>query len=177
MTKSKKSQENKAKNLTLTELRKQDKALNEQTEHTINVNGVDYKIKIDNVFRKTKQHKLLDDLIKFMDEGRNNEELLDFSSSYTTLLLIKHFTSLEIPDDIDNAIIAMNALIDLDIFDEIINLMPEKEVVKVYELLAMAVKRIDENIDEMIEEASKVTEKIENKEVKELLQNGEEKLG
>lgn len=180
----------KAKNLTITELKKQNKVLDAQTEHTIVVKiqkGLDeetgeplfdlvpYKIKIDNVFRKTKQHKLLEDLIFFLNESNNRLEILDVATPYITLLLIKHFTNLDIPDDIDEAIEVMNVLIDLDIFSEIVNLMPENEVIKMYETLNASIERMNLNIEEMLKESEKVLEKVENKEIKELLQDGEKK--
>lgn len=180
----------KAKNLTITELKKQNKVLDAQTEHTIVVKiqkGLDeetgeplfdlvpYKIKIDNVFRKTKQHKLLEDLILFLNESNNRLELLDVATPYITLLLIKHFTNLDIPDDIDEAIEIMNVLLDLDIFAEIVNLMPENEVIKMYETLNASIERMNLNIEEMLKESEKVLEKVENKEIKELLQDGEKK--
>lgn len=180
----------KAKNLTITELKKQNRVLDTQTEHTIVVKiqkGLDeetgeplfdlvpYKIKIDNVFRKTKQHKLLEDLMFFINESNKRLELLDVATPYITLLLIKHFTNLDIPDDINEAIEVMNILIDLDIFSEIVNLMPENEVIKMYETLNVSVERMNLNIEEMLKESEKVLEKIENKEIKELLQDGEKK--
>lgn len=180
----------KAKNLTITELKKQNKVLDAQTEHTIVVKiqkGLDeetgeplfdlvpYKIKIDNVFRKTKQHKLLEDLMFFINESNKRLEILDVATPYITLLLIKHFTNLDIPDDIDEAIEVMNILIDLDIFSEIVNLMPENEVIKMYETLNASIERMNLNIEEMLKESEKVLEKIENKEIKELLQDGEKK--
>lgn len=180
----------KAKNLTITELKKQNKVLDAQTEHTIVVKiqkGLDeetgeplfdlvpYKIKIDNVFRKTKQHKLLEDLMLFINESNKRLEILDVATPYITLLLIKHFTNLDIPDDIDEAIEVMNILIDLDIFSEIVNLMPENEVIKMYETLNASIERMNLNIEEMLKESEKVLEKIENKEIKELLQDGEKK--
>lgn len=180
----------KAKNLTITELKKQNKVLDAQTEHTIVVKiqkGLDeetgeplfdlvpYKIKIDNVFRKTKQHKLLEDLMLFINESNKRLEILDVATPYITLLLIKHFTNLDIPDDIDEAIEVMNILIDLDIFSEIVNLMPENEVIKMYETLNASIERMNLSIEEMLKESEKVLEKIENKEIKELLQDGEKK--
>ena len=180
----------KTKNLTITELKKQNKVLDAQTEYTIVVKiqkGLDeetgeplfdlvpYKIKIDNVFRKTKQHKLLEDLMLFINESNKRLEILDVATPYITLLLIKHFTNLDIPDDIDEAIEVMNILIDLDIFSEIVNLMPENEVIKMYETLNASIERMNLNIEEMLKESEKVLEKIENKEIKELLQDGEKK--
>lgn len=178
----------KAKNLTVTELRKKNRSLNAQTEHDIHVKvpvGVDeegknlydlelYKIKIDNVFRKTKQHRLMEDLIEFMNEGSDRLEILDLATPYISLLMIKHFTSLEVPNNIDDAIDVMNALVDLDIFTKIIELMPEDEVLGMYESISASVDRMNHNIEEMVEEAKKLADKVENEETKELLEDGTE---
>lgn len=178
----------KAKNLTVTELKKKNRSLNAQTEHTLHVKvfvGVSdegknlydlepYKIKVDNVFRKTKQHKLLEDLIAFMNEGSDRLEILDLATPYISLLMIKHFTSLEVPDNIDDAIDIMNALVDLEIFTKIIELMPEDEVLGMYEAISASVDRMNHNIDELVAEAKKLAEQVENEEVKELLEDGTE---
>lgn len=163
----------KVKNLTVTELKKKSKELGSQTEHTIKVGDDEYKIKIDDTFRQTKQHKVMEDLIDFLNEGNSRLELLEVATPYTSLLLIKHFTSLEVPNDIDGAIEVLNALVDLGILGEILNLMPEQEVVKIYETLSASVDRMNKNIEEMREEARKLADKLENKEVKELLEDGE----
>lgn len=162
----------KAKKLTVAELKKQNKNLDAQTEHTVLVNGVEYKVKIDNVFRKTKQHKLLEDLIFFMNESNKRVDLLDVATPYITLLMIKHFTDIEISDDIDEAIETMNALVDLEIFGEIANLMPEDELLKMYETISASIDRMNVNITELLKEAEELSKKVENKEVKELLENG-----
>lgn len=165
----------KAKRLTVAELKKQNKNLDAQTEHTVVVNGVEYKVKIDNVFRKTKQHKLLEDLIFFMNEGNKRVELLDVATPYITLLMIKYFTDVEVSDDIDEAIETMNALVDLEIFGEIANLMPEDELLKMYETISSSIDRMNVNITELLKEAEELSKKVENKEVKELFENGENK--
>lgn len=176
------------KNLNVTNLKKEVKKLSAQTEHVIkiatNVKNEDgetvlevneYKIKIDDVFRKTKQHNLLDDLVKYFDEANNNIELIDLTTTYTTLLFIKHFTSVEISDNIDEALEVMQVLIDLELLGEILNLMPDEEVIKVYELLANVVNNMKENMEMTAEEAEKYVSLVENKELKDVLeQNGKE---
>lgn len=160
------------KNLTITELKKKNKELDSQTEHEIKIGEDVYKIKIDDVFRQTKQHKVLDDLIDFFNEGNSRIELLDLATPYTTLLMIKHFTSLEVSDDIDKALDLLEVLIDLDILGQIVNLMPESEVTKMYEVLSATVNRMNENLTELEEEAKSLSQMVENPELKEMLENG-----
>src|SRR6185312_4955349 len=140
------------KNLNLTEMKKQVKKLDKQTEHPVLIGEDLYKIKIDDVFRKTKQYKLLDDLVEFFEEGNNRVEILELATPYTTLLFIKYFTSVEVSDDIDEALELLDILIDLDVLNQILNLMPEQQVIEVYEILSATADRMKENIAETLKE-------------------------
>src|SRR5690554_4431636 len=115
------SEEKKLKKLTLTEMRKQDKKLDGKTERTIELNGEEFVIKIDNHFRRTKQHKVLDDLIEFISASEEDPKLLGDITPYMSLLIIKHFTDINISDDINDAMEILYTLIDLEILDKIIN--------------------------------------------------------
>lgn len=159
------------KNLNSANLKKEVKNISSQTEHTVQVGENKYKIKIDDVFRKTKQHKLLDDIVEFFNQSNKRADLFDLATPYTTLMFIKHFTSVEISDDIDEAVEMLNVLIDLELFGEIMNLMPESEVTDVYELLASTVKRMSENMDETADEAIRLSQIVDNRELKEALKN------
>jgi len=56
-------------------------------------------------------------------------------------LLIKYFTDINIPDEIDKMILVVEKLIDLGVFEEIINEMPGKEIEKINNIL----KNIENN--------------------------------
>lgn len=149
------------KNLTLTEMKKQAKKLGKQTEHEVLVGENIYKFKVDDVFRKTKQYKLLDDLVEFFSVVNVRAELLELVTPYTTLLLIKHFTSIEVSDDIDEAIDTLDVLIDLELLNKILVLMPEQQVIEVYEVLSATLERMNENVRESLEESDKKEEVLE----------------
>lgn len=166
------SDENKketAKKLTIAEVKKQNKVLDEFDNYQIDVNGVTYNIKVDVVFRKSKQIKLLDDLIEFINEGNDRPYLLDSTTPYTSLLLIKYFTDISIPKDIDEAMDYLEILIDLELINEVINLMPEAELEKIYELLHTTVERMTETIAETEEESKRLANEVENQELKDVL--------
>jgi len=161
------------KNLTLAELKKQSKKLDEKKEEKVVVGDTVYKFQIDQNFRKTKQYALLDDLVAFFNEGNKRVELLDLATPYVSLLFIKHFTSIEVSDDVDEAIELLNVMIDLDLLTQILNLMPEQEVLQVYEILSSTTERMKGNIEETLAEIEKIREQVENDEVKALIDNGE----
>lgn len=177
------------KNLTATELIKQSKKLDARTEHTIILEieqGIDegtntpifeevpYKVKVDNIFRQTKQHKVMEDLIEFFNEGNERAEILDVATPYTSLLIVKHFTSIAVPDDIDEAIELLNAMVDLKLLGKVVEVLPENQVIKMYESLSSAVSRMNANIDEVVKEAKDLEGQLESEQVKELVQDGEE---
>lgn len=168
-----KNENKKIKNLTMTELKKLDKKLDLQTRHEIEVGEDIYEVKVDKEFRKTKQHQLLHDLANFFEASNENSEILDLTTPYTSLLLIKHFTSIHVSDDIDEALIMLDILIDLEIFKKVLDLFPEDEVTKIYELLESAIQRMNENIDEYEEEKEELVESVESEQVKDMLADGE----
>lgn len=152
----------KVKSLTLSELNKKHKELETQSTHTIQINGEDFSLKIDNHFVKTKQGDLLNDLTLFLNEGNNKFELLDLAFPYTTLLFIKHFTSINIPNDIDEAIKYLTVLTDLDILGEILTLMPEQEVLNTYNMLEVTIETITKNFIEAERESEVLAESLKN---------------
>lgn len=167
--------ENKFKNLNIAELKKQNKKLDEKIEGEVLIGDQIYKISIDKVFRKSKQYALLDDVIDFINESGDRIELLDLMTPYMTLLMIKHFTSVNVPDDVEGALEILNVLIDLDALESILNLLPEEETTKLYELLTVTTERMKNNIDEIVAEVEATKENLENQELKDALDNGTEK--
>jgi hypothetical protein len=133
-------------------------------EFVVNIGGDDYTLTHDIVFRKSKQHKVLDDMIDFFTEVANRDMgYLELASPYTTLLIIKHFTSLEVPEDVTEALDLLVALVDLEALTKIINALPVEEVVKVYELVTETLENFKQNLDDMEEEAKKLA--LENADV------------
>ncbi|PGO60720.1 hypothetical protein [Priestia megaterium] len=176
MTKEIKEVQNTKNVLTFEGLKEEVKVLDEVQEFTVKINESDYILTHDVVFRKTKQQKLLEDMLRFFSEvTEDNVEVLDYATPYTALLIIKHFTSLDVPDEIDEALALLEVLVDLDALAKIVNALPEDEVVKVYELLNTALDGIRENMEEAEKEAEAIADQLENEEVKELITgNGEE---
>lgn len=165
------------KKLTNSELKKQVKKINEVEDILVVVNGTDYLVTCDAIFRKSKMHKVLDDLVDFFNEGGKRTEILDLATPYTALLILKHFTSLEVSDDVGEAIDLLEVLIDLEILDKILNALPVAEVTKIYELIAKTTTSFQETLEMMEKEAESLVDKVENEEVRkkvqEMIDNGE----
>lgn len=136
------------KKLTGAELKKKAKALNTQREFTVVIDGQEYKLSHDVTFRKTKQSKVLEDLIAFFSYGAENVEVLELATPYTALLTLKHFTTLEVSDDIKEAVDLLEVLIDLEILDVIVNELPEEETTKLFELLTKSVGEMTKTLED-----------------------------
>lgn len=155
-------------------LQKEVSQLDLQGTAPITIGDTVYEISYDKVFRKTKQRNMLQDMIDFFkDMGTVEERDADFATAYTTLLLIKHFTSLDVPDDIKGALDMLEVLIDLEVFGQILEVLPEEEVVKAFDLLSDSVKSMTERYNEITEEMKEQQAQIENKELQEYIEEME----
>lgn len=160
------------KNLTSSALKKENKALDGKREFEVEINGAKYKLTHDITFRKTKQANLMDDVIAFFSEGMKRPEILELATPYTALMIIKYFTSLDISDDISEALETLDVLVDLEILEKIIVELPEDEITKIYQLLDKTVKNMNETLEEAEQDAKELATKIENNELKDMISNG-----
>ena len=166
MTKETKDLSKNIKKLTPMDLKKEGKKLDAQEEFFITIGDTEYKLTHDVYFRKTKQRDLLEDMLEFFNSiEQANVDVLEMATPYTALLIIKHFTSLEVPDDVEGALEYLSLLIDLDILGTIVNALPEGEVLKTYELLKQTVENVKDNFEEAELEATRLSDEVENKEI------------
>jgi len=144
-------------------LKKESKKLDETAEFFITIGDTEYKLTHDVYFRKTKQREVLEDMLLFFNSiGEDTMDDLEMASPYTALLIIKHFTSLDVSDDISEALVLLGILIDLGVLATIVNALPEDEVLKIYELLTETVNNIKVNIEEAEAEVEKLSDKVDN---------------
>lgn len=157
------------KNLTLAELKKQNKNLDETREFKVTIGDTVYKLNHDIVFRQSKKNKLLDDMVEFFQASVKNLEILELATPYTTLLVLKHFTSLEVSDNVDEALDLLNVLVDLDLLNQIVVELPEDQLVDIFEMITKTVNTMSESIDEAEKEAQRLNEQVENEVLKEMI--------
>lgn len=159
------------KNLTLAELKKQDKALDDTFEFQVDINGQKYKLTCDKIFRNSKKAKVLNDMVSFFGECARQPKLLDISTPFVTLMVFKHFTTLEVSDELTEAMDLLQVLLDLDVFDKILSELPEKETEDVFKLLTNSLNTMRENLEGAEAEAQRLSEIVDNEEVKALIPN------
>lgn len=145
------------KNLTVSEIKKQDKkTYGEQIE--VEING--YSLKIDKVFRKTKINSLIAEVVEKFEYARQNEfKLVDIFVPYSLLLILKYFTSLSIPDKLEDQLKVMEILIDNNYLEPITEALPQDEINAVFEAMGKIGENINSYLDNMF------AAKIENEDI------------
>jgi len=122
----------------------------------IPVDGKDYFVEIDTVFKTTKIEKMIMDFLK-SENVKKLEELDECSKiSYFMLMIICNFTSLEIPKDLEFAeqLNLISNLIDLGIFEKLIEQISDDEIKKVNEFM----QKFNMNLNKALEELNESKE-------------------
>lgn len=126
----------KVKNLTLSAMKKEDSKRFHKRKK-IMVQG--YSVEIDEVFRPTKLQDLMKELTKQIVYVTKNEEI-DFDlvdwMVYANFMLVKYFTSLNVPDNFEEQIAMMNIMLDNDFLEPIIKAFDENELQKFSDMFA-----------------------------------------
>lgn len=151
---------NSKKKLSMAAVKKQDKKISERYE--VEING--YVLEIDKTFRKTKISGLINELIEKFEETRiRNTNILEIFAPYVILLMIKHFTSLDVPQKLEDQLKTLDFLIDNEFFVPIYENMPIEEINKVYAELNVATDRINENLADLMAATDELS--LENREL------------
>lgn len=141
--KTKKKTAPKQKNLTITEIRKQAKNVNQMEEYVLYTDEEDNEIKVKfyPVFPATKIQELLIDAQNIVRQAAEKDVEIDDNqfNHHILFLCIKHFTHLKksLSDDFDEQVVQFQQLVDAGVYEIIINeVFSEKEVTKVFDELA-----------------------------------------
>lgn len=123
---------------------------NQFTQKTVSVivDGNEYDIIIDQNFKTTKIEKMVKNYLNSKNREKFNELDEGAKIGYLTLLIIREFTDLDIPNNLkfEEEINLINSLIDLGVFEKIAQNIPESEIIKVNEFL----QKFNENLNEII---------------------------
>lgn len=139
-----------------------------QKKLILNIGNKDYEILVDEKFKTSKIKEMILEAITSFDTLKEYNE--NIKMSYYMFLLIKYFTDIEIAktDSLEEQIRILNAMIDMEIYDKIINTFDEKEMKKASDFMIS----FSEKLKDMMEQ-NKSKNQIEEAIEKEL----EEKVG
>jgi hypothetical protein len=101
-------------------------------------------------FRPTKVMETIEEVIKNFSEMRSNGvEIGDVFVTYVQLIIIKNFTSLEIPEDFDDQINFISVLVDTGYLNEIMEVIPRDQVDLLFEKIQELTQRVNETMDKV----------------------------
>lgn len=144
-----------------------------QKKIILEAEGQTFEVLIDTKFQPSKIQALIMELAEQQQKIKNLDDILDISF-YSSYLLIKHFTDISITKTVENdfeqQIRVFKALVDLGLYDQIIDSFEESEMNKINEYLKKAndrIKEIDKNPEAMkeLEEIMSDIANLENPEV------------
>lgn len=149
----------KAKQLTVAAMKKKDTQYNHRKE--VRIDG--YVVNVDIKFRPTKIQSVLDDYREMTNYIIENKISIDVVGMLY-LLMVKHFTDLEISDDPVEQLLTLNIMIDNEFLKPIVESFDQEEVTKFHQMMNIA----KENYKLALEELRKEFEQGEAEAIKEL---------
>ncbi len=153
------SNQEEIKNLTVEYLEELEKS--NTVEHEVLINNVS--VKITKFFKKTEIGKLIKEVIKNMHDNKMSaKQIEEFTFPYIDVLTVKYFTSLNMPDDMNEQLRIVEFLINNDLYEGILSEFPKEEVSKIYDELRNVLIQINELTDKVNNDVDKLT--LENKE-------------
>lgn len=142
---------NKIEDLNLSKLNKEVKRMDSWAESFVDVNGSMYSIKVKEHFKETEIQNVMKDFADFVQfalEAKETDNILALAKPYTTVLFFKHFTSLDVPNDVFKALKVYDNLLDLGLMKKIVSLLPDDQMIKVTTRVNEVVESVVKNIEE-----------------------------
>lgn len=137
--------------LNFNKLAELEQELNERV--TVEVLGGRFTVEVDKVFRTTKIENMILDFVKFLQRVSKevdeiDEDMVKRFTRINQVLILKHFTNIEVPDDDLKMVKMCEILLDLGILDEIEEIIPKSELDKLNEVIEDRLKSM-KNVQSM----------------------------
>lgn len=137
--------------LNIKNINKEVKKIEKMSTGFILIDGKDYEIKVQEHFKETDIQELIKDIMTYVQEAIKVQEdsdfdMLNYSNQYSSTLIIKHFTSLDVPDDVYEIIAVSKKLVDLEIMTKILDMLPLDQIQKVNERVELALAEIGKEV-------------------------------
>ena len=119
------------------------------TERVTDIFGEEYEVEISKYLKKSYTQKIMIDYMEII-EGLKDMEGIDNLKDSIILptLMIKYFTNVVIPDEGEKLLIMADKLIELELFSEILNLLPEDELLKMNKVAEQFGKSVEKLVEE-----------------------------
>lgn len=157
--------------LTVETLKKDHDVISEQFKITVKGQSEDYDLLVDRWFSKTKTTQLIQELReKLAGFKRNQAEILGQNLyAYIVFLAIKHFTSLDIPEDYGSQLIVLEHLSETGLFTQIVDQLPVGEMEWLFDQIIGTSEKIEQVRMDVINKLYEEGILLENEEIENLL--------
>ena len=114
-----------------------------QKKVILDIGGKNYEVLIDEKFRTSKLQAMI--LEALQNIGSLKEYGESVTTSYYLFLMIKYFSDIEVEtESIEEQIKLLNQMIDLEIFEKVINSFPESEIQRTNQFIKKLAERVAE---------------------------------
>ena len=98
------------------------------TERVTDRFNEEYEVEVSKYLKKTDTQKIMIDYMNIIEELEDMENIDNLKDSIILpMLMIKYFTNIPIQDEGEKLLIMAHKLIELELFNSILDLLPEKE--------------------------------------------------
>ena len=119
------------------------------TERVTDIFGEEYEVEISKYLKKSYTQKIMIDYMEIIEELKDMEGIDNLKDSIILpTLMIKYFTNVVIPDEGEKLLIMADKLIELELFSEILNLLPEDELLKMNKVAEQFGKSVEKLVEE-----------------------------
>jgi len=119
------------------------------TERVADRFGEEYEVEVSKYLKKTDTQRIMIDYMEIIDELKDMEGIDTLKDTIILpMLMIKKFTNISIPDEAEKLLAMADKLAELELFGQIMNLLPEDELLK----MSGVVDEFKKSVEQMVEE-------------------------
>lgn len=123
------------------------------TERLIDRFGEEYEVEISKHLKKTDTQKILSEYMKITEDLKDLEGFDNLKDTIILpMLIIKQFSNISIPDDGERILAMADKLVELELFNAILDLLPENELLK----MNGTAEQFSDYIKKMVEEKEQI---------------------
>ena len=131
------------------------------TERVTDRFGEEYEVEFSKYLKKTDTQKIMIDYMNIIEELEGMEGIDNLKDSIILpMLMIKYFTNIPIQDEGEKLLIMADKLIELELFNSILNLLPENELLN----MGNIAEQFKKSVEFMVAEKEKEKESSNNEE-------------
>jgi len=125
------------------------------TERVTDRFGEEYEVEFSKYLKKTDTQKIMIDYMNIIEELEGMENIDNLKDSIILpMLMIKYFTNIPIQDEGEKLLIMADKLIELELFNSILNLLPENELLNMGNIAEQFKKSVEFMVAEKEKESS-----------------------